>query len=1237
MNTRENLFSFLDHSSSIYYIITDHRGIYLYANSLFRKIFGYMSADISQKSLADSVHPEDQDIYRDAIAECLEKTDRTVSVDLRHPRFDGSLFWTRWEFCAAFDSDGKPEGIQCIGNDISERKRAELEKLQAQENLQLLMNNTEESFMMIGKDLQVLSYNAAADKKINTFAHLSMKKGLSVLALDPPEKHDAIRKIFRDVFKGKEHETEARFPGNNGSAVIYSNHYKPAYSDSKEIVAAVVTSRDITEKKIAEEKLISNERHFRALIENSAEGLAVVTAEGNLIEVSPSGEKLLGFSAKEIRDGEKKYIVHPDDLDAVSKIFSEVVAEPFSLKKSEHRVLTAFGEYIWLAATYHNLLNEPSIQGIVINFRDITEQKKADLALQISEEQYRFLFHLNPQPMWIFDAENLRFLEVNEAAVEHYGYSMEEFHNMTIKDIRLDEDIPVLMNRLKALEGDDRIRYSDFLWRHKKKNGDVIFVEIKSNELHYNGRLARLVLANDITEKVKAEEELIRSNERFAYAVKASSDALWEWDRITDSVYIAEAYTTILGWKVGPDRKFTDWHDYIHPDDKEATLDGFYQALKDPNHEIWQMEYRYRRADGEYATVIDKAYIIRNEAGEPIRVVGSIRDITQRKKAENELIRSNERFVLAGKATSDAIWDADLFSDTIIWGEGFETLFGHKIEGSAGAETWVNNIHPDDKERVLRDHYAVLDDDKSTFWKDEYRFLRADQTVAYVIDKGIIMRNEEGKAYRMIGAMQDITDRKENEEKLARERYLLRTLIDHLPDYIYVKDSQFRHIINNKANVDLLGAQTEEETLGKTVYDYFDPEIAEQYLQHDRYVLDTGKAINNLEEAVITNDYRRRWLLTTKVPLKDEKNHVFGIVGISRDITAQKEIAESLRISNERFSIVSKATNDAIWDWDLTNDEMLWNKAVKHMFGYKGEQVGRTVDWWYNNIHPDDRDRVVSKIRYHIDKRIVKWQDEYRFACADGTYKFVLDRGFILLNNMQSPYRMIGAMMDTTERRKLEAELAEQKINKQREITEATIQAQEKERTELGKELHDNINQILSTTKLYIDMALTETDIREELLQKTHKNISSAIEEIRILSKSLVPPSLGDIGLREAVLELIESLNISQRIKLSLKTSGLDSIELPSNIKLMAYRIIQEQVNNIIKHSKASEAEIKLAVSRKMFNITVKDNGIGFDSRKRGKGIGLNNIISRAELHNGKVEVVSSPGNGCTLKVSLPF
>ena len=98
-----------------------------------------------------------------------------------------------------------------------------------------------------------------------------------------------------------------------------------------------------------------------------------------------------------------------------------------------------------------------------------------------------------------------------------------------------------------------------------------------------------------------------------------------------------------------------------------------------------------------------------------------------------------------------------------------------------------------------------------------------------------------------------------------------------------------------------------------------------------------------------------------------------------------------------RFNIVSKATNDAIWDWDLVTDGILWNKAVKHLFGYKDPEIGKTADWWYEKIHPEDRERVVSKIHHHIEKGIVKWQDEYRFVKADGTYKFVLDRGFILL------------------------------------------------------------------------------------------------------------------------------------------------------------------------------------------------------------------------------------------------
>jgi two-component system sensor histidine kinase UhpB len=188
----------------------------------------------------------------------------------------------------------------------------------------------------------------------------------------------------------------------------------------------------------------------------------------------------------------------------------------------------------------------------------------------------------------------------------------------------------------------------------------------------------------------------------------------------------------------------------------------------------------------------------------------------------------------------------------------------------------------------------------------------------------------------------------------------------------------------------------------------------------------------------------------------------------------------------------------------------------------------------------------------------------------------------------------------------------------------------------MGRELHDNINQILTTTKMYLDMALTEKDISEELIKKSHENISTAIEEIRILSKSLVPPSLGDIGLKEAVQEMVNNLKFSQKIEILLHTSGLGKHSLSKNAQLMAFRIVQEQMNNVLKYSKATKVDIRISVTMELLILIIADNGVGFDPKKRMKGIGLMNITSRAELHNGAVEIISSPGNGCTLKISIP-
>lgn len=349
----------------------------------------------------------------------------------------------------------------------------------------------------------------------------------------------------------------------------------------------------------------------------------------------------------------------------------------------------------------------------------------------------------------------------------------------------------------------------------------------------------------------------------------------------------------------------------------------------------------------------------------------------------------------------------------------------------------------------------------------------------------------------------------------------------------------------------------------------------------------------------------------------------------------RKKILQKVVENYERYNTLIKATSDTIWDWDLRANEISWNEGITAIFGYQPAQVLNTFEWHTQKIHIDDRERVLNNIKNCLKEGHDQWAEEYRYQTAQGHYKFVYDRGYVLKTEHNKPYRVLGAMMDITERKKMQEELVRNQIETQKLITQVTIQTQEKERGVIGRELHDNINQILATAKLCVDMAINEEQFRKELLHRSYDSISKAINEIRILSKTLVPPSLGDIGLKEALLEMIENIS-SPELMIRMKANDILIENLSNNKKLIIYRIVQEQINNILKHSRATESQIELKTHNKKLQLLVKDNGIGFDPRKKAKGIGLNNIISRVEMHNGDMEIISSPGKGCMLKVEIP-
>lgn len=240
------------------------------------------------------------------------------------------------------------------------------------------------------------------------------------------------------------------------------------------------------------------------------------------------------------------------------------------------------------------------------------------------------------------------------------------------------------------------------------------------------------------------------------------------------------------------------------------------------------------------------------------------------------------------------------------------------------------------------------------------------------------------------------------------------------------------------------------------------------------------------------------------------------------------------------------------------------------------------------------------------------------------------------INYMGRPAILVLAS-DVTERIVLENELNEQRMLRQRQITEAVILAQEKERTEIGKELHDNVNQILGASNLYVNTAMTDEEMRQELLERSTVLISRAINEIRKISKSLITPGLREIGLLESIEDITDDMKVAKGINIQLDIHNIIESEVDEQRKLTLFRIIQEQLNNIMKHAKATEVMIRLSIEGKDIVLTVVDNGVGFDISRHRKGVGITNIISRTELFKGKVEIQSKPGDGCVLTVRLPM
>lgn len=419
------------------------------------------------------------------------------------------------------------------------------------------------------------------------------------------------------------------------------------------------------------------------------------------------------------------------------------------------------------------------------------ERKRITKELKESEKKYRNLFHVSPIPMWVFDPETLLFLNANDAAIKHYGYSNEEFLSMTIKQIRPSYEIDKIENIVRSQKNSELFTG---IFTHKKKDGSLIKAEIKSNKINFNGKVAKLIIAIDVTEKLKAEESLKLSEQLFKALVQDGADLISILDLEGNYTFVSPSASSIIG----VDAKALigkNAFDFIHEDDRQRVVNQYNLLRRKKRVQI--SPFRFKNANNNWIWL---ETIATNMMDDPAvnGIISNSRDITLNINYNQKLKQNFERYESLAKATSDAIWDHDFeIERTYIAGDGYKNLFGYNIANQFSEENfWESRLHPDEKENTIQFLANVINDPNIIQSKLEYRFLKADGTYAYVHDRFFIIR-ENGKPLRMLGAKQDVTrQRIEEQEKEKLITELIQTNKD-LKQFSYITSHNLRGPIAN--------------------------------------------------------------------------------------------------------------------------------------------------------------------------------------------------------------------------------------------------------------------------------------------------------------------------------------------------------------------------------------------------------------------------------------------------------
>lgn len=822
--------------------------------------------------------------------------------------------------------------------------------------------------------------------------------------------------------------------------------------------------KDVTEKVIAKKQA----KEFEYFFNNTNDFSCIANTEGYFEIVNLSFNNAFGYLQNELEKEPFIDFVHPDDIADTLKVYDKLKSGA-TIIHFINRYRKKDGSYLfldWSAAP------NPVTGKLYCIARDITERKKADEDLKLLNEELE-------QRVKERTEEAEKALKENTNILESIGdafFAVDSNWKVTYWNHIAERDLSVLKNEIlgknlwdvfsDSIDSESYKKYHEAAATNQVVHFEDYYLALnKWYEISaYPSEIGLAVYFKDITERIELEHLLIKANTLAkigSWEVDLLKGTVY-WNDITREIHEAEPgfvpdiATGINFYKEGPGR------DLITEKVKEAVelgkpWDVELQIITVKNNERWI------RTIGETEFVDGKC----------VKIYGSFQDIDKRKKAEIETERLNERLQLATQSAQLGLWDWDVKNNKLIWDEKMYRLYNlTKNEFTTVYDGWASRVHKEDRQRVDDDIQLALANKKD--YNPEFRIVWPNTSVHYINASGIIERDKDGNAIRMTGFNWDVTERKLDEQKLIESEKQYRDLFQNMKQgFAYCKG-----IIEDGKVVDYLyiTVNTEYERIfqveninGKKLSEVF-PESTTADPSYSQ----------NLQEVVLQHKSRKfetyytpskKWLSVTFYNAENE-----NFVLLIEDITKSKESKELIEKSNERFEYVTKATFDAIWDWDINTNTIYWGEGFEKIFGYNLKELKDDSDTWTKNIHPDDLEKITQSYYNTVKSNTTNWIEEYRYKKSNGQYAYIINKGIVIRDTSGRAIRIIGAMQDITQKKQEEQrlKLLESVITN---TNDAVVIKEAKPSSELGRKI------------VYVNESFTHMTgyTSDEIIGRTHK------------------------------------------------------------------------------------------------------------------------------------------------------